>query len=123
MQSLREQLPFFGCELFPVVQEFHPTIASQQLLAVGCSGLLVLDGSTKSMVASYSLVEMYRWGYRSDGQFYVELKKTVSRPGPATQAASATRGAMFQFVTREGRAISDHLTAYALQLVAEIKAK
>ena len=90
---------------------------------MGHKGLLVLAAATREVLASFSLVEMYRWGYRADGNFYVELKRTVSRPGPATALASATRGPMYQYITREGRAVSDHLTAYALQLVAEIKAK
>jgi hypothetical protein len=92
------------------------------LLGVHAGGIALYECGSKKRVDQLSLSELYRWGFKRGETFYWELKPAFSRPYSATIPASPGKGPLFQVATREGREASELLTAYAMQVLEDIKA-
>jgi hypothetical protein len=92
------------------------------LVAVSASGIGLFECSTKKRIDHLSLTELYRWGFKRGETFYWELKPAYTRPYGATIPPSPGKGALFQVAMREGREASELLTAYAMQVLEDIKA-
>lgn len=115
---------YYGCEFFSAAQVFNDRLPESVMLAVGLGGVFMISMDSKTVLDRYNLGEMYRWGFTADKSFYVELKPTTARIGvPCSVPPRDGKGNIFEWTTPQGRAVSDHLTAYATQLLAEITAR
>jgi hypothetical protein len=114
---------FYGAEYFAAAQVYSSAHPESVILAVGLTGVHLLT-MQKRQIDRFSFAEVYRWGFTAEKSFYVELKPHCSRPGvDCSTPATADAGNRFVFTTKEGRHASDLLTAYATQILAQIRAK
>lgn len=114
---------FYGAEYFTAAQTFSSSHPESVLLAVGLTGVHLLT-MQKTILDRFSFAEVYRWGFTAEKNFYVELKTHCARAGAECSAPpTAASGNRYVFSTKEGRHASDLLTAYATQILAQIRSK
>jgi hypothetical protein len=107
----------FGCTMFKVKVNSGTTTAAtakniplECFLGVHCMGIHVFEkASTRNLVATYRIDEIFRWGFRANEMFYFEVQSTAEESG------------VVEFDTEEGEKISALLTDYAHAFVAEVE--
>jgi hypothetical protein len=98
----------FGTTFFKVQQRNIRALPETIHLGVYAQGIKLCDKHKESILASYEIEDIYRWGFKPNAMFYYEIN-------PDNQFGTGT----FEFETSEGKMISDLLTDYALAFLKE----
>lgn len=102
---------YFGCAFYGVKQKFSKVLPSPLILGISGKGIYIMDPEDKRIIERYSLGQLYRWGYDPDKSFTFQIKTPAGTPGP-----------IFEFGTLVGHYMSNLLTDYASQILAEMSA-
>jgi hypothetical protein len=107
----------FGCTMFRCKVNANATSSAAAknipvdcFLGVQCMGIHIFEkASTRNLVATYRIDEIFRWGFRTNEMFYFEVQSTAEESG------------IVEFDTEEGEKISVLLTDYAHAFVTEVE--
>lgn len=108
----------FGCTMFRCkVNSATTTAATAKSIPLDCflgiqsMGIHIFDkSSSRTLVATYRIDEIFRWGFRAGEMFYFEV-----------QANSPEESGVVEFDTIDGEKISVLLTDYAHAFVTEVE--
>jgi len=100
---------YFGCAFYGVKQKFSKVLPSPLIIGISGRGIYLMEPEDKKIIERYSLGQLYRWGYDPDKSFTFQIKTPAGTPGP-----------IFEFSTLVGHYMSNLLTDYASQIIAEL---